>query len=197
MSDARPSNGRLLMIAAPSGGGKSSLISAFLSKHPSWLLSISTTTRPPRPGEAHGREYFFTDRDTFLRERDQGAFLEWAEVHGNFYGTSKPWVQAQLAAHRNILLEIDWQGAQQIRRIFSGTDLTPKSVFIMPPSLEELERRLRARGQDSETVIQARLAAAQDEISHSQEFDYVIINQDFSAALRSLESIAESLLPNP
>jgi guanylate kinase len=194
---SRPANGRLLMIAAPSGAGKSSLINAFLSKQPSWLLSISTTTRPPRPGEVHGREYFFTDRNTFVKERDQGAFLEWAEVHGNFYGTSKPWVEARLMEQQNILLEIDWQGAQQIRRIFAETAVKPKSVFIMPPSVAELERRLRARGQDSEAVIQARLAAAQDEISHSQEFDYVIINQDFSAALHSLESIAASLLHNP
>jgi guanylate kinase len=194
---SRPANGRLLMIAAPSGAGKSSLINAFLSKQPSWLLSISTTTRPPRPGEVHGREYFFTDRNTFVKERDQGAFLEWAEVHGNFYGTSKPWVEARLSEQQNILLEIDWQGAQQIRRIFADTAIRPKSVFIMPPSVAELERRLRARGQDSEAVIQARLAAAQDEISHSQEFDYVIINQDFSAALHSLESIAASLLHNP
>jgi guanylate kinase len=194
---SRPANGRLLMIAAPSGAGKSSLINAFLSKHPDWLLSISTTTRPPRPGEVHGREYFFTDRSTFVKERDQGAFLEWAEVHGNFYGTSKPWVEARLMEQQNILLEIDWQGAQQIRRIFAETAVKPKSVFIMPPSVEELERRLRARGQDSEAVIQARLAAAHDEISHSEEFDYVIINQDFSAALHSLESIAASLLHNP
>lgn len=190
-------DGHLLMIAAPSGAGKSSLINAFLSKQPSWLLSISTTTRAPRPGEVHGREYFFTDQGSFIRERDRGAFLEWAEVHGNFYGTSKPWVEARLAERQNILLEIDWQGAQQIRKIFAGGPIQPKSVFIMPPSIEELERRLRARGQDSEEVIQARLAAAQDEISHAPEFDYVIINQDFSAALQSLESLAASLLRNP
>lgn len=189
--------GKLLMIAAPSGAGKSSLISAFLSKHPDWHLSISTTTRPPRPGEVHGREYFFTDRQSFVQERDRGAFLEWAEVHGNFYGTSKHWVQAQLAERRNILLEIDWQGAQQIRKIFSESPVAPKSVFIMPPSVEELERRLRARGQDSDAVIQARVAAAQSEISHAQEFDYVIINQEFSLALQSLESIASTLLCQP
>lgn len=189
--------GKLLMIAAPSGAGKSSLTNAFLAKHPDWLLSISTTTRSPRPGEAHGREYFFTDRASFIQERDRGAFLEWAEVHGNFYGTSKPWIQAQLAEHRNILLEIDWQGAQQIREIFSAGTVMPKSVFIMPPSIEELERRLRARGQDSEEVIAARLAAAQDEIAHAEEFDYVIINQEFSHALHSLESIAADLLHQP
>jgi guanylate kinase len=189
--------GQLLMIAAPSGAGKSSLIRAFLANHPDWLLSISTTTRPPRPGEAHGREYFFTDLDTFKRECAGGAFLEWAEVHGNFYGTSKAWVQAQLDQHNNLLLEIDWQGAQQIRKIFAPGPIKPQSVFIMPPSIEELERRLRARGQDSEEVIRKRVAAAKDEMSHADEFDYVIINQDFSAALHSLESIAASLLRNP
>ena len=110
--------GKLLMIAAPSGAGKSSLTNAFLAKHADWSLSISTTTRAPRPGELHGREYFFTDRQSFIAQRDSGAFLEWAEVHGNFYGTSKQWVLDQLAKHQNILLEIDWQGAQQIRQIF-------------------------------------------------------------------------------
>ncbi len=186
--------GKLLMIAAPSGAGKSSLTNAFLAKHPDWSLSISTTTRAPRPGELHGREYFFTDRQSFIAQRDSGAFLEWAEVHGNFYGTSKQWVLDQLAKHRNILLEIDWQGAQQIRQIFEQGPIKPQSVFIMPPSIEELERRLRARGQDSEAVIQARVAAAQAEISHAQEFDYVIINQEFSHALHSLESIASGLV---
>ena len=185
--------GRLLMIAAPSGAGKSSLIQAFLSRQPRWLLSISTTTRAPRPGEIHGREYFFSNRDQFIAERDQGAFLEWAQVHGNFYGTSKRWVEARLAEQHNIVLEIDWQGAAQIRAIFQNTSVVPKSVFIMPPSVEELERRLRARGQDSEAVIQARLAAAQDEMAHATEFDYVIINQDFSAALEQLEEIAANI----
>jgi guanylate kinase len=189
--------GKLLMIAAPSGAGKSSLTNAFLARHPDWLLSISTTTRSPRPGEVHGREYFFTDRESFLQARDQGAFLEWAHVHGNFYGTSKAWIEAQLAEHRNILLEIDWQGAQQIRAIFAQSPVKPQSVFVMPPSIEELERRLRARGQDSEAVIAKRVAAAQDEISHAHEFDYVIINQEFSRALQSLESIAAGLPHQP
>ncbi|MBU3724886.1 MAG: guanylate kinase [Burkholderiaceae bacterium] len=179
------------MIAAPSGAGKSSLVSAFLERHAEWALSISTTTRPPRPGETHGREYFFTTAEEFAQQRDAGAFLEWAEVHGNFYGTSRTWIEAQLAARRNIILEIDWQGAQQIRTLFQGKAHAPKSVFILPPSLQELETRLRGRGQDSNEVIQRRLAAAADEMSHAREFDYVIINQDFSAALQDLEGFIQ------
>ena len=182
------SDGRLLMIAAPSGAGKSSLVNAFLARHPEWALSISTTTRPPRPGEQHGREYFFTSSQEFTQLRDAGAFLEWAQVHGNFYGTSREWIEKQLAAQHNIILEIDWQGAQQIRKIFEGASHAPKSVFILPPSLAELETRLRGRGQDAEEVIQRRLAVATEEMSHAREFDYVIINQDFSAALQELES---------
>ena len=188
--------GQLLMIAAPSGAGKSSLVSAFLARHPEWDLSISTTTRPPRPGETHGKEYFFASRDDFLAQRDQGAFLEWAEVHGNFYGTSRGWVESRLAASRNIILEIDWQGARQIRDVF-GQARRPASVFILPPSIEELAARLRARGQDSEEVIQGRLAAAESEMAHADEFDDVIINQDFSVALKELEAFADSVITAP
>ncbi len=180
------SSGRLLMIAAPSGAGKSSLVNAFLDRHPGWELSVSTTTRPPRPGEINGREYFFTTKEDFIAKRDAGAFLEWAEVHGNFYGTSRQWIEEKLSQSKNILLEIDWQGAQQIRRLFDR----PASVFILPPSIQELGARLRSRGQDSEEVIARRLAAAESEIEHANEFDYVIINQDFSAALRDLEEFA-------
>jgi guanylate kinase len=186
------SSGILLMIAAPSGAGKSSLVSAFLERHSDWVLSVSTTTRSPRPGEANGREYFFTTKEDFVARRDQGAFLEWAEVHGNFYGTSRAWIEQRLAESRNILLEIDWQGAQQIRGLFDRQ----ASVFILPPSIGELESRLRARGQDSEEVIQRRLAAAESEIAHASEFDYVIINQDFSAALSDLERFAINVAKN-
>jgi guanylate kinase len=187
-------NGRLLMVAAPSGAGKSSLVRAFLERHNNWALSISTTTRPPRPGEVHGREYFFATKAEFVTQRDRGEFLEWAEVHGNFYGTSKAWIEDQIRQSRNILLEIDWQGAQQIRSLFQGMPLAARSVFILPPSLEELAVRLRNRGQDSEEVISRRLAAAEEEMSHAKEFDYVIINQDFSSALAEFEAIAESVL---
>jgi guanylate kinase len=189
------SEGRLLMIAAPSGAGKSSLVSAFLARHPDWTLSISTTTRPPRPGEQHGREYFFTSSEAFIRQRNAGEFLEWAEVHGNFYGTSREWIQSQRAARRSVILEIDWQGARQIRETFSDPGRVPRSVFILPPSLSELEARLRARGQDTEEVIQRRLAAAAEEMSHAEEFDYVIINQDFSVALRDLEAFVSRSWP--
>ncbi|MFZ9894217.1 MAG: guanylate kinase, partial [Burkholderiaceae bacterium] len=112
---SEPNRGVLLMVAAPSGAGKSSLVNAFLKNNPDWQLSISTTTRPPRPGERHGREYFFTDRESFETQRQSGAFLEWAEVHGNFYGTSRAWIDSQLAQLHNVILEIDWQGARQIR----------------------------------------------------------------------------------
>jgi guanylate kinase len=185
--------GHLLMIAAPSGAGKSSLVTAFLKEHPQWALSISTTTRPPRPGEQHGREYFFTDQSDFLTRQSQGEFLESAQVHGNYYGTSKAWIEDQLSAARNVILEIDWQGAQQIRKIFADRSPPPASVFIMPPSIATLEERLRRRGQDSELVIQKRLAAATDEIAHAHEFDYVIINQEFSVALGELAAFADAL----
>ena len=181
------------MIAAPSGAGKSSLVAAFLERQPQWALSISTTTRPPRPGEVHGQHYFFTNREDFQERCTRGDFLEWAEVHGNFYGTSRSWIESQLAASRNVLLEIDWQGARQIRSIFPES----QSVFILPPSIEELERRLRGRGQDTEEVIQRRVAAAQSEMSHANEFNYVIINQDFSVALQDLEQFAKRTIDTP
>ena len=194
MTQDTQQRGRLLMVAAPSGAGKSSLVRAFLERHGDWSLSISTTTRTPRPGETHGREYFFVSKEDFERQRDRGDFLEWAEVHGNYYGTSKQWIEDQIRQSQNILLEIDWQGAQQIRTIFQAGPIVPRSVFILPPSLEELAQRLRNRGQDSEAVIARRLAAAEEEISHAKEFDYVIINQDFSHALGEFEAIAESVL---
>ena len=194
MTESTQQRGRLLMVAAPSGAGKSSLVKAFLARHDNWSLSVSTTTRAPRPGETHGREYFFVSKGDFEVQRDRGDFLEWAEVHGNYYGTSRGWIEDQIRQSRNILLEIDWQGAQQIRRLFQSGPVAPRSVFILPPSLEELAHRLRNRGQDSEAVIARRLAAAEEEISHAQEFDYVIINQDFSHALAEFEAIAESVL---
>jgi guanylate kinase len=185
------------MVAAPSGAGKSSLVSAFLEAHPEWEVSISTTTRPPRPAEVHGREYFFTSQAEFIARRDNQEFLEWAQVHGNFYGTSKDWIERKLAAHANIILEIDWQGARQIRQLFAHHTPPPASVFILPPSVETLGKRLRARGQDSEAVIAARLAAATEEISHASEFDYVIINQDFSDALADFSGFAEKVRTQP
>ncbi len=194
MTERTQQRGRLLMVAAPSGAGKSSLVRAFLARHDNWSLSISTTTRAPRPGESHGREYFFVSKSEFEIRRDRGDFLEWAEVHGNYYGTSQGWIEDQIRQSQNILLEIDWQGAQQIRTLFRDGPIVPRSVFILPPSLEELALRLRNRGQDSDEVIARRLAAAEAEIAHAEEFDYVIINQDFSCALGEFEAIAESVL---
>lgn len=178
-------SGLLYIVAAPSGAGKSSLVNAVLANDPRLELSISFTTRSPRPGEANGREYHFVSRDEFLQRRDAGEFLESAEVHGNFYATSRHQIDAGLRAGRDIVLEIDWQGAQQVRRLFGQT----VSIFILPPSLEELERRLRIRGQDSEATIQRRLAVARSEIAHAGEFDYVIINKDFDDANRDLAAI--------
>ena len=177
--------GSLFIVAAPSGAGKSSLVKAVLAEDSRVQLSISYTTRPPRPGEVNGREYHFVDTATFEAMLGRGEFLESALVHGNHYGTSQPWISDMRAAGRDILLEIDWQGAQQVRRIF------PEAIglFILPPSLAELERRLRARGQDSEAVIRQRLANARDEISHLAEFDYVIINKDFQEAKRDLAAV--------
>ena len=180
--------GSLFVIAAPSGAGKSSLVKALLEKEPAMRLSISTTTRPPRPGEEHGREYFFSSKGDFLQRQVAGEFLEYAEVHGNFYGTSRLALEEQIQAGKDVLLEIDWQGAQQIRRYFPQT----VSVFILPPSMAALEERLRKRGQDTEDVIQHRLAGASTELAHASEFEYVIINLDFAAALDQLLAIVRA-----
>ncbi|RTL55780.1 MAG: guanylate kinase [Rhodocyclaceae bacterium] len=174
--------GSLFIVAAPSGAGKTTLVKLLLERDTQVMHSISYTTRPPRPGEENGREYHFIDIQTFLAMRGRGEFLEWAEVHGNFYGTSKAWLQAQMQAGHDMLLEIDWQGAQQVREIFPDA----VGIFIMPPSAEELERRLRSRGQDSEDVIQRRVAAALGEMRHVGEFAFVIINDDLQMALDDL-----------
>jgi len=181
-------SGLIFTVAAPSGAGKSSLVNAVLADDPQLVLSISYTTRRPRAGEVHGREYHFVDGAAFERMRTAGELLESAEVHGNFYGTAKaPIVQAR-AAGRDILLEIDWQGARQVQRIFPEAI----GVFIMPPSIAELERRLRARGKDSAETIRRRLDAAAAEMGHAVEFDYVIINRDFEDARRDLAAIVRA-----
>jgi len=177
--------GRLFVITAPSGAGKSSLIKALLKDDPSLKLSISYTTRPPRPGEQDGREYHFVDDREFLAMRSRGEFLESAEVHGNRYGTAKRVIVEALERGHDLLLEIDWQGAQQVRRLHPGC----VGIFILPPSIEELERRMRTRGQDSEPVIQRRLASAREELTHAGEFKYAIINKDFEAAKGELSDI--------
>jgi len=177
--------GSLFVITAPSGAGKSSLIDALLKDDPRLRLSVSYTTRAPRPGEANGREYHFVDEKTFLAMLERGEFLESAQVHGNRYGTSQAVIREALARGQDLVLEIDWQGAQQVRTLHPECI----GVFILPPSVAELERRMRARGQDADAVIKRRLASAEDEMSHAPEFDYVIINKDFDEARRDLQAI--------
>ena len=177
--------GNLFIIAAPSGAGKSSLVAALLAEDRLVRLSVSHTTRSPRPGEVHGKDYYFVDRDPFLRMAANGEFLESAEVYGNLYGTSQRWIDATLKDGHDVVLEIDWQGAQQLRKIFSNVI----SIFILPPTLEALRARLEGRKQDTPETIQRRLAAAQEDISHVVEFDYVIINNNFTDAVKDLSGI--------
>ncbi|HAT39861.1 guanylate kinase [Polynucleobacter necessarius] len=180
--------GSMFMIVAPSGAGKSSLVNALLKADSGLKLSLSTTTRAPRPGEVDGKDYRFLTKELFLQERDQGHFLEWAEVHGHFYGTSKSWIESQMQTGSDVLLEIDWQGAQQIRKLIS----TIQWIFIFPPSIEALEERLRKRGQDDEATIQRRLAAAHIELMYANEADYIVLNDSFDQALVDLKHILAS-----
>jgi guanylate kinase len=177
--------GLLFIVTAPSGAGKSSLIEALLRDDPALGLSISYTTRPPRPGEANGREYHFVDDAAFLAMLERGEFLETAEVHGYRYGTAQAVIGDTLERGHDLLLEIDWQGAQQVRRRLPGAI----GIFILPPSIDELEHRMRARGQDSEDVIRLRLDNAREEIMHASEFEYAIINKDFDEARRDLAAV--------
>jgi guanylate kinase len=180
--------GHLIIITAPSGAGKSSLIAAALKADPCLRLSVSYTTRAPRPGEENGREYHFVDEATFLQMLERAEFLESAQVHGHRYGTSEAVIRAELASGHDLILEIDWQGAQQVRRLYP--DCT--GIFILPPSIEELEQRMQKRGQDSVEVIRRRMGVARDEISHAPEFDYAIINKDFDEASRDLIAIVRA-----
>ncbi|WP_240648086.1 guanylate kinase [Pararobbsia silviterrae] len=173
------------MVIAPSGAGKSTLVNALLEHDTAIRLSISYTTRPPRPNEKHGREYLFCTKEEFAERRRKGEFLESAEVHGNFYATSRVWIEEQMRNGRDVLLEIDWQGALQVRKQFSNA----VGIFILPPSLEVLEDRLRKRGQDEPNVIVRRLLAAGSEIAHAPDFEYVVINESFPTALNELQCI--------
>ncbi|TCS36022.1 guanylate kinase [Paucimonas lemoignei] len=188
MPQASSTAGSLFMVVAPSGAGKSSLVNALLEREPAIKLSISHTTRQPRPGEQHGREYYFTSVDDFLAMRDADEFLESAEVHGNYYGTSKIQILDQMKAGTDVLLEIDWQGAQQIKKQFPNAI----GIFILPPSIQALEERLLKRGQDEPHVITRRILAAGGEIAHAPESEYVIINQDFATALSELTAIIKA-----
>ena len=181
-------SGNLFVVAAPSGAGKTTLVRLLLEQESRVHLSISYTTRAPRPGEENGREYHFVDNVEFQAMIARHEFLEWAEVHNNYYGTSKVWLEQQITAGKDILLEIDWQGAQQVRKVFPDA----VGVFILPPSMEELTRRLTGRGTDSADVIARRLAAAQAEMRHVGEFDYVIINDQLAQALEELRAVVRA-----
>ena len=180
--------GSVIVVAAPSGAGKSSLVRELLQRDPGLRLSVSHTTRPPRPGEQDGREYHFVSRESFDAMRTAGEFLEHAEVYGNGYATSSAWIRSQLDAGEDVILEIDWQGARQVRALFPDC----ASVFILPPSLDALRERLEGRGTDSQEVIERRLAAAREDLSHVEEFEYVSINVEFFVALEDLSAIVRA-----
>lgn len=181
-------SGTLYVISAPSGAGKTSLVKALLDCSNDLTVSISHTTRPIRPGEENGVNYHFIDHERFQEMLGNADFLEQAEVFGNYYGTSKTWVEEQLKADKDVILEIDWQGAAQVRKLLPET----VGIFILPPSREALEQRLTGRGQDSDDVIKHRMDKAREEMSHHVEYDYLIINDDFDTALNQLKSIVES-----
>ena len=180
--------GRLFVVAAPSGAGKTSLVKALLERRPQLQLSVSHTTRPPRPTETEGREYFFISPEEFRALAARGAFLEHAQVFDNRYGTGRAPVEAALARGRSIILEIDWQGAQQVRASLPEC----VSIFILPPSRAALERRLRARKTESDAAIERRLRDAVGDMSHWKEFDYVVVNDDFDRAVGDLARIVDS-----
>ncbi|MCF2899725.1 guanylate kinase [Pseudoalteromonas sp. OFAV1] len=177
--------GNLFILSAPSGAGKSSLISALLKKHNDMKVSVSHTTRSPRPGEENGVHYHFVSVEAFKALIEKNDFFEWAQVFDNYYGTSKQAIESQLDAGIDVFLDIDWQGAQQIRKLVNDVE----TIFILPPSKEELESRLNNRGQDSQEVIAGRMAKAQSETSHYNEYDYVVVNDDFETALSEIETI--------
>jgi len=180
--------GTLYIISAPSGAGKTSLVQALLTMLPDVVASVSHTTRPPRPEETDGRNYHFIDETAYMRMVEDGEFLEHAKVFGNYYGTSRQHIQEQLLLGKDVVLEIDWQGARQIRQLISDC----MSIFVLPPSLQALAIRLRSRGQDSDEIIDRRMKEAVSEMTHYAEFDYIVINDDFDTALQELASIFTS-----
>ena len=177
--------GNLFILSAPSGAGKSSLINALLAKHSDMKVSVSHTTRAPRPGEENAVHYHFVSVDEFKALIAKDDFFEWAQVFDNYYGTSKQAIEQQLAAGIDVFLDIDWQGARQVRELMADVE----TIFILPPSKAELESRLNNRGQDSQEVIAGRMAQAQSETSHFNEYDYVVVNDDFATALNEIETI--------
>ena len=184
-----PSKGVLYIVSAPSGAGKTSLVKALLKTDPAIRLSVSYTTRAPRPGETEGRDYHFVDRHAFEKMLADGEFLEHAEVYGNFYGTSKGSISRDLNAGHDILLEIDWQGAAQVKHHFPDST----SIFVLPPSFNALRSRLKGREQDSDEVIERRLAAAAHDVAHAEAFDYIMVNDDFDQAILDLVAITRSV----
>ena len=180
--------GNIVVVTAPSGAGKPTLVAALLAADQHIKLSVSYTTRAPREGEIDGINYHFVSREAFIAMLQRSEFLESAEVYGNFYGTSQLWIQQQLDAGNDILLEIDWQGAQQVRKLFPQAI----GVFILPPSLQALEQRLRGRGTDSEESISKRMASAREEITHVDEFDFVIVNEVMDEAIKDLISLVRA-----
>jgi guanylate kinase len=180
--------GSLYVVVAPSGAGKTSLVAGLLEQEKNVKLSISYTTRAPRVGEENGRDYHFVDRATFEKMIAAGDFLEYADVYGNYYGTSRRWIESELEGDHDVLLEIDWQGARQVKKLFPHM----AGIFILPPSFPELRRRLQGRGKDSAEAIERRMASARDEISHVLEFEYIIVNERFEAALADLVSIVRA-----
>lgn len=180
--------GTLYTVSAPSGAGKTSLVSALVKSNPEVCVSVSHTTRPMRPGEVNGVNYHFVDKPAFEAMLEKGDFLEYAQVFGNLYGTSQRWVEETLAQGLDVILEIDWQGAEQVRKLIPST----VSLFILPPSRASLRQRLTGRGQDADSVIEARMAEAISEMSHYVEADYIIVNDDFTLALAQFQALVTS-----
>ena len=188
MSVPMRASGNLLIVSAPSGAGKTTLVKALLARDSQVVYSVSCTTRAPRAGERDGVDYYFVSDEAFRQRIDAGEFLEHAEVHGHRYGTLRSWIEAQLQADRDVVLDIDTQGAEQVRALMPEA----VSIFILPPSLAELESRLRARATDADAVIERRLAAARAEIAHAGEYDYVIINKDLDTAIADLAAVVRA-----
>jgi guanylate kinase len=180
--------GTLYTVSAPSGAGKTSLVNALIERTSNLRVSVSHTTRPMRPGEEDGINYHFVDEETFTQMLERAEFLEHAQVFGNYYGTSQAWVEQQLAEGTDVILEIDWQGARQVKRLMPQT----RAIFILPPSRETLIQRLTARGQDDSAIIAARTAEAVEEMSHYVESDFLVVNSDFGQALQELQAIVSS-----
>lgn len=184
-------NGKLIVIVAPSGTGKSTMIKRLKGDYPSLVESVSFTTRPIRPGEVHGLSYFFISREDFISMKDNDDFLEWAEVHGNFYGTSKDFVESSLKSGKHILFDLDVQGTDSMKRYFGSI---ANVIFISPPSVEELEKRLRHRGTENTQVINLRLMNAQKELLRKNDFDFLIYNDDIEKAYQMLKDITQKIL---